>query len=117
MSNEDIINVLKNISKVLILSNSEKIKVELEKIATNDERKIIWVLINGKNDNKIISERARITERSVRRIIKLFEEAELVDNPRGKPARRLLNYVPPDWIELLPPEKEVNEEGEKAENE
>jgi len=117
MSNEDIINELKNISKVLILSNSDKITTELEKTATNNERKIIWVLINGINDNKGIAERVGITERSVRRTIKLFEEAELVDNPWGKPARRLLNYVPPAWIELLPPEKEVNEEGEKSEDE
>ncbi|MHA1227860.1 MAG: hypothetical protein ACTSPV_14025 [Candidatus Hodarchaeales archaeon] len=81
MSNEEIINELKNISRLLILSNSEKIKAEIEKIATNDERKIIWVLLNGKNDNKGIAERVGITERSVRRTIKLFEEAELVDNP------------------------------------
>jgi len=81
VSNEEIINELKNISRLLILSNSEKIKAEIEKIATNDERKIIWVLLNGKNDNKGIAERVGITERSVRRTIKLFEEAELVDNP------------------------------------
>lgn len=117
MSNEDIINELKNISKVLILSNSDKIPAELEKSATIDERKIVWILINGKNDNKGIAERVGIRERSVRRTIKLFEEVELVDNPRGKPARRLLNYVLPDWIELLPPENEVYDEGEQLEDE
>lgn len=117
MSNEDIINELKNISKLLTFAHSEKIKAELEKIATNDERKLIWVLIDGIKVNKIIAKKINITERSVRRNIKIFEEAGLVHNPRRKPASRLLNYIPPDWIELLPPEKELNEEGEKSEDE
>ena len=117
MSNEDVVNELKNISKLLTFVHSEKIKAELEKIATNDERKMIWVLIDGTKVNKIIAERVNITERSVRRNIKVFEEASLVHNPRGKPTSRLLKYIPPDWIELLPPEKELNEEGEKSEDE
>ena len=108
---------LKNISKLLTFAHSEKIKAELEEIATNDERKMIWVLIDGTKVNKIIVERVNIMKRSVRRNIKVFEEAGLVLNPRGKPASRLLNNIPPYWIELLPPEKELNEEGEKSEDE
>ena len=92
---------LKNISKILALVNAKTIETELLNYATTKDRKRVWVLINGQRVSKEIAELIGITERGVNKILKVFETAELIENPRGKPPKRLLNYVPPSWLELV----------------
>lgn len=51
----------------------------------------------------------------------VLKKAELIENPYGKPPKRLIDYVPPKWVELLklPEEKtkeKTAEEKKKEEN-
>jgi len=106
----DELTELRKISKILILANAKAIEDELSKYATTDERKKVWVLIDGKRMSKDIAQSAGIKERAVYLFLKTLENAELIENPRGKPPKRILDYVPPSWLELIkievPKEKE-----------
>lgn len=106
MSNDDILNELKKTNKLLILAYADKIENQLEKVASSKERKTIWVLLNGTNDNKELSKITKLSIRGIQNILKEYEDCELINNPRGKPATRKIDYVPPSWIELLPKEQE-----------
>ena len=92
---------LKKISKILVLANAKVIETELSKYATTKDRKRVWVLIDGQIVSKEISELIGITERGVNKILKVFETAELIKNPRGKASKRLLDHVPASWLELV----------------
>jgi hypothetical protein len=114
MSNEDIIHELKKISKLLTFAYSDKIIRELEKMASTEKRKMMWVLIDGTKDPEEISKRVGLSARSVYDFQNILEAAGLANNPWGKPASKIFDYVPPEWIELLPPEKV---EGDEVNNE
>ena len=92
---------LKKISKILILANAKAIETELSKYATTDERKKIWVLIDGQTMSKDIAQSIGVTTRAVDMFLKTLEIAELIENPWGKAPRRLLDYVPASWVELI----------------
>lgn len=106
---------LKKISKILILANAKAIENELSKYATTDERKKIWVLMDGQKMSKDIAKSIGISTRAVDIFLKILETAELIENPRGEAPRRLLDYVPPSWLELVkvevPKEKKEKPEG------
>lgn len=111
MSNDDILNELKKTNKLLILAFADKIENQLEKFASSKERKMIWVLLNGNNDNKELAKITKLSIRGIQNILKEYEDCDLINNPRGKPATRKIGYVPPLWFELVP--KEPDEEEEK----
>ena len=99
---------LKKISKILILANAGLIENELSRYATTDDRKRIWILIDGQRMSKEIAESIGITQRSVDRFLKALAIAELIENPRGKPPEKIIEYVPPTWLDLI----KVEERGE-----
>jgi hypothetical protein len=104
---------LKLISKVLILANARALDVELSKFATTNERKKMWVLIDGKRMPKEIANQAGVTQMAVSYFINAGVTAELIEYAKGKPPRRILDYVPPDWIALVAlPASETVEEKE-----
>lgn len=111
MSNE--LAELKKISKILILANARVLEDELSKYATSDDRKKVWVLIDGKRMSKEIAKSIGIKRRAVDTFLKILERAELIENPRGKPPKRTVDYVPPAWLELIKVEvpKEEEESG------
>lgn len=107
------LNELRQISKILTLVNAEAIEIELSKYATTKDRKRVWVLIDGQRVSKEISKLIGITERGANKILKVFETAGLIENPRAKPPRRLLDHVPASWLELV--EVRVPEEEQRSE--
>ena len=111
---DPILTELKKISKLLTLAHGDALEKELEKIANTEKRKVMWVLIDGTRMTKEIAEFIGVTERGVNKFLRELSLAEFAENPRGKPPRRLIDYVPPSWINLL--EKYVKKEkGEKNE--
>ncbi len=98
---EDILKELRKISKIMTLSNGEKLEVEIGKFATSDDRKKIWVLIDGKKQSDEISKIIGITKRAVDIFLKILEDASLVERLYNKPPTRILDYVPAKWIELV----------------
>lgn len=103
---------LKKISKILILANASMIENELAKIANSDTRKKIWVLIDGKRLANEIANDVGVNPSTVSRFLDSASAADLVEYTKGEPPRKILDYVPPSWIELV-----VGEEGQKESKE
>ena len=100
MSEADILRELRRISKILLLSNSQLIERELSRIATTDERKKIWLAIDGRKTTADLANVVGVTQRSVQRFLKDAKLAELIDY-QGDSVRRLIDYVPPAWLQIL----------------
>lgn len=103
---------LQKITKILTLAHSKPLEKEISKYASTDKRKMIWVLIDGSNMAKDIINETRIKQRTVYEFLEVLEKAKLIENPRGKPPKRLIDLVPASWIELLK-EKKEKEKDEK----
>jgi hypothetical protein len=101
MSTDAMLRELKKISKTLILVNAGAVERELSKIATTNERKKLWVLMDGKRMPADIAKEAGVTAMTVSYFLNAGIVAELVEYKRGEPPRRILGYVPPNWIELV----------------
>jgi len=112
----DELRELQKITRILTLANAEIIEKELAKYATTDERKMIWVLIDGVRMSKdMVPLIASIkTVRAINIFLSQLDKAQLIENPWGKPPRKLIDYVPPSWIELI---KEEEEKGEQSKGE
>lgn len=101
MSTDAMLRELRKISKTLILVNSGVVERELSKIASTNDRKKLWVLMNGKRMPADIAKEAGVTAMTVSYFLNAGIAAELVEYKRGEPPRRILDYVPPNWIELV----------------
>lgn len=118
----DILNELKKISKILTISNGSAVETELSKYATTDERKIMWALIDGKNTTEDITKIINKTKRTVDTFLSILEKAELIEERKyGVPPIRRLDYIPSEWIQLIPKQSEesqssVNKQTENEEN-
>jgi len=62
----------RKISRILTLANAKAIEDKLGEYATTDNRKKIWVLIDGKRMPDEIAKSIGITTRSVDRFLKLL---------------------------------------------
>ncbi len=92
---------LRKISKILIMAHGATLEKELSKIMTTDERKMIWVAIDGQADPKLISERTKVPLKTVSNFLSMLRKAELVEGERGAAPQKRLDYVPPDWLDLI----------------
>jgi hypothetical protein len=101
MSTETTLRELRKISRILILANAASVERELSKIASTDERKKMWVLMDGKRMPQDLAKESGVTPMSVSRFLASGVVAELVEYNKGEPPRRIFDYVPPSWIELV----------------
>lgn len=101
-NSDDILRELKKITKIMILSNADRLENELSKHATTNDRKKIWVLLDSKKQSNEIAQFLGVTKRAVDIFLKTLEDAELIEREFNKPPRRILDYIPPQWILLLP---------------
>ena len=103
LNNEDsvILEELRKISKILLLAFSSAIEKEIAKIATTEKRKAMWVLIDGKRSVEEIAKMIKVTPEAVRKFLREASAADLVKYVRRKPPCRLLDYVPPSWLEYV----------------
>ena len=98
----DELKELQKITKILTLAHAEALEKEISKYATTDVRKKIWVLINGTNMPKdMVRLIGKVKVRAIETFLDELEEAQFIENPKRKPPRKLIDYVPPAWIELL----------------
>jgi len=109
VSAEATLRELKKISRIMILANAASVEKELSKIATTNERKKMWVLMDGKKMPKDLAKETGVTVMAVSNFLAAGVATELIEYNRGEPPRRILDYVPPSWIELvkLPAVEEV----------
>ena len=101
MSNNEELFELKKISKILALSNAEILETELSKIATTNERKLMWILINGNRLATQIAQSVGVTAMAVSIFLNQLEAAGLIDYTRHQPPRKLIDFVPSSWLSLL----------------
>jgi len=106
-----ILRELKKVSKILTLSNVTIIEEELSKIVNTDARKKIWVLMDGKKMPKDLAEETGVTIMAVSKFLKAATRAGLIEYVQREAPSRILDYVPPLWIELLENEDRAPTEG------
>jgi hypothetical protein len=108
----DELKELKKITRILTTINAEALEKVIAKYASTDERKKIWVLIDGtKLPRDMVAIIGNIKKRAIELFLDELERGQLITNPNRKPAEKLVDYVPPDWVELL----ERNKKGRKNE--
>lgn len=95
------LNELRKISKLLILSNGQAIENELSKYATTDERKRVWVAINGQRLPEELSKNSGMKSAAVYKFLTLLRDAELIETPYGEPPKKIIEYVPASWLDLI----------------
>lgn len=110
MSQEDIVRELRKISKVLTLSNSIAIEKELSKFASSKERKQMWIMIDGKRKREEIAAAAKVTPQGAGQFLIRGAALGFIEYEKGKPPRRVLDYVPPEWLSLV----EISTEAEES---
>ena len=77
------------------------IKEELDKVASTPERKKIWALCDGTVSTSEIARKVGVSSRAVQYFVQEAEEAELVKvDKRGYPYRNV-DWIPPEWEEVL----------------
>lgn len=96
---------LRKISKILTLANASVIEKELSKIANSDARKKMWVSIDGIRMPKNIAEEVGVTQMAVSYFLNAASAAEFIEYAQRKPPRKILDYVPPSWIDLVMKER------------
>ncbi len=98
----DELKELQKITRILTLANADSLSQALSEYASTDERKMIWVLIDGVQMPKDMAKKiGKITVRAVTSFLKELETARLIENPKRKPPTRLIDIVPSEWIDLL----------------
>src|SRR6266540_1840401 len=108
MSQEELLKELRRITRILTLSNAAAIELELSKIASSSDRKRMWIYIDGKRMPKEIAAAIGVTPMAVSIFLNNGIAAGLIEYERGKPPRRITEYVPPAWLALVEPSA-VNE--------
>lgn len=95
-----VLRELKKMSKILSLANAPVLEKEISKIANSDARKKMWVLIDGKRRPKDIAKDVGVTPMAVSKFLDVASAAEFVEYTQREPPCRIIDYVPPAWIDL-----------------
>jgi hypothetical protein len=96
----EILRELRQISKISLLANAKAIETELGKLANTNDKKKMWVLIDGKRRVKDIAKDGNVSERAVNYFIAAARAAGLINYKEREPPIKLLEYSPPSWIML-----------------
>lgn len=111
---EKIQGSLKETLLILKLQNKEILERTIAEVASTKERKIMWTLLDGKIHTDKIAEKIGKNKRTVQYFVNDLVQYGLVNPMRGYP-RRLLNYVPPEWLKLEVKKEERTDERENTE--
>jgi hypothetical protein len=98
---EQVLAELHKISRILSLVNSKALESELSKYVNTDDRRRMWILIDGIRMPKQIAAEARASERAANYFLAALVSAELIKYERGQPPSKLFDFVPASWTELI----------------
>jgi DNA-binding MarR family transcriptional regulator len=96
---EQILIELKRLNKLLILTNASILEQELTKYASSNERKKIWVLIDGNRSIDDLVRDSGLKRRSVYDFLESLEAKGLVERKWNEPVTRVIDFVPSNWID------------------
>ena len=116
-NNDLILHELKKISKILTLANAEAIEDELSKIVNSNARKKMWVLIDNNRMPKELAKEAKVTTMAVSKFLNALTEADFIVYSPREPPRKILDYTPPSWIELIVESSDQTIEENQGDNE
>jgi len=94
---EKVYDELVKVRHLLEILVRDELKKAVESIATTNERRKIYALLDGLSSTEEIAQRAGISQRAVQLLVKDLLDAGLVSlEKRGYP-RRTFDYVPSEW--------------------
>jgi len=100
--NEDpVLKELKMITKILLFSNAVSVEAEIAKVANNDGRKKMWVLMDGIKMPKELASKANVTSMTASNFLNSALTVDLIEYTPRRPPRRKLDYIPPSWLNLI----------------
>jgi hypothetical protein len=105
MSTKEVIDELKKIRTILAFSNSKIIEKKLNQIIKTKKRKEIWIYSDGTRTQTEIADLVGISQPAVSTFVNDTELANIIDNS-GKGPARVIDYVPPSWVDLISRETE-----------
>lgn len=98
---QEILNELKKMNKLMTIAEGQKIEETLGRYATSDERKMIWALMDGRRQAPEMAQVLKMTKDAVNKFLQSLESAGLVEKREyGKPPVRAIDYVPASWVDL-----------------
>ena len=112
---ENILRELRKMSKILTLGFGKELTKELEKIATSQLMKKIWINLDGEIIPKDIAKKVGTSQRHVNRFLKRASLLGIAANPQGYPPYRVVDYIPPKWLLEVKNKKQNNSEEIKNE--
>jgi len=94
---EKVYEELVKVRYLLEIMVRDELKKAVESIATTNERRRIYALLDGLSSTEEIAQRAGVSQRAVQLLVKDLLYAGLVSlEKRGYP-RRTFDYVPSEW--------------------
>jgi hypothetical protein len=88
---------LTRVRNLLEILASDKIRENLDSLATTKERRAIWARCDGLTSTEEIANKTQISQRAVQLFVKeLLEKDLLYMGKRGYPKRRF-EIIPADW--------------------
>ena len=100
--NTDFKHIEKEISEIkciLLLSNHDLIEKNLEKLISTNDRKLMWIYLDGEKTQEEIAKLVGITQASVSYFISYGKELGIIDDSEGL-AKRTVNIIPRKWLEI-----------------
>src|SRR5437879_13353107 len=97
---DSVLKQLQLITRILTIAHADRVGNELSKIATTDDRKRMWILIDGKRMSKDIAKKLKISDRAVSYFLNEASVAGFIENPPRKPPVKLIDFTPPSWLSL-----------------
>jgi hypothetical protein len=97
---DPVLKQLQLITRILTIAHADRVANELAKIATTDDRKKMWILIDGKQMSRDIARKLNVSDRAVNYFLREATLAGFVENPRRKPPAKLIDFTPPSWLPL-----------------
>ena len=92
------INELRAIKRILILAHSDKINAYLNEVITSENRRNMWIAINGEHMPNDIAKKVGVSTMAVSKFMKTVIDAHLVDYVKGNPPKKIIEHVPADWL-------------------
>ncbi|MHA1971605.1 MAG: hypothetical protein ACTSW1_01360 [Candidatus Hodarchaeales archaeon] len=100
MNNENILFLLKGIQRTLSIANAERIDAYLNEVITTENRRKMWIMLDGERMPNQIAEESGVSSMAVSLFLKTVLEANLVIYDKGSPPKRLIDHIPADWLNL-----------------
>jgi len=97
---------LRAIKRTLSIAHSEKIDDYLNEVITSENRRKMWIAINGERMPNDIAEEVGVSAMAVSRFLKSVIDANLVEYAKGYPPMKIIDHVPSKWL-ITTEEKEV----------